>query len=315
MTCPCPKCTAPIDQDLTQLQDGAAPVSCPSCKAKVLIQRESFARRAYRRSSQISCASCGNTLGNSLNCPSCGTLYPDYIVADTPDAVRRRQRAGSKWEPFKGVEFSLRPTRRNDGSSYVPNYTAATAAHDEAAAHRTRSLVVGAVALVLGLAVLAGGVNAYSKHQKTQRYAASFVGALFNLKTGMDMSAEVSRRMAEDWKKKQDTGGGAQSQLLVEEEARLTKVKGEVEKSMLKLQPPAKFVEAHEQLQKLNGIYARTHALAVAPAGSPAESSAAVVKLQDEFMKVARGLKAGLPPELAESLKKGQARYIKLRDL
>jgi len=92
-------------------------------------------------------------------------------------------------------------------------------------------------------------------------------------------------------------------------------VKGEVDRLMQRIQPPTKYVALNEQLVKLNDIYGRAHALALAPSGSQAGFSTAATRLQGDFMKAARELKGTLPPRLAEEFKKGQARYIALRDL
>jgi hypothetical protein len=279
----------------------------------VLILRESFARRAYRKTGEICCAECGSQLGNSVNCPSCGALYPDYIVADTPDAVRKRKRASTKWEPFKGLEFSLRPSRRGDESTYVPQYVAAGTT--DGAPAGSRNLVVGLVALVIGIALLAGGVGAYNHHQKTKRYAATFVATLYAIKSGVELSTDVSMKVTGEWKKKEDAGLPYQPRPAVDDEARLNRLKGEVDRLMQKMQPPAKFAAVNEQLVRLNGMYGRAHALALAPAGSRAEFRESATKLQGDFMKAARELKGALPPRLAEEFKKGQARYIGLRDL
>jgi hypothetical protein len=287
MTCPCPKCTAPIEQDQSKILDEESTVACPACKAKVLLVRESFARRAYRKSGEIQCSECGNPLGDFVNCPSCGALYPDDIVADTPEAVRRRKRSSKRWEPFKGLEFSLRPTQRGGDTGYVPQRVA-SGTPDVVASTGSRNILIGVISLVIGLAVLAGGVGAYHNYQTKRRYAENYTKALY---------VYTPRPSAEDV-------------------VRLGKVKGQVDNLMQKVQhPPGTFAAAGERLMKLNGVYGKAHALALAPPGSQSAFRESTAKLQDDFTRAAQELKSTLPEPLAEELKKAQLKYKGLRDL
>lgn len=316
MTCPCPKCSAPIEQELAQVQEDASPIACPACKAKVLVMRESFARRAYRKSADIRCSECGGELRDSVNCPSCGALYPDYIVADTPEAIRKRKQAAKKYEPFKGLEFSLRPTARGGDTGYVPHRAESESAAVVPISAGSRNLIMGAIALVIGIAVLAGGVGAYRHYQASRRYAETYTKALYGIKTGVEDSTGVSMKIAEDWKKKQEAGTGVQPRPNADDEARLNKLKGQVDALVQKLQqPPDKFAAANDRLMKLNEIYGKAHTLALAPSGSPQGFSESAAKLQGDFTQAGHELKSALPGPLAEELKKAEQKYRGLRDL
>ena len=316
MTCPCPKCTEPIEHELSYQSKDETPATCPSCKAKVIVLRESFARRAQRNASQIRCTACGSQLGHSINCPSCRALYPDYIVADTRDAVRKRKQGGTRKGLFTGFELSLGSSPKVGNTGYMPQRAVGTEFTDASKATRARRNIAVVVVLVIVLAALAGGVIAFNSYQEAKRYSGTYMKALFCIKSGTELSTQVSLKIAENWKKKQDAGERFQPRPSAEDEASLDKVKGNADKFLLLMQqPPAKFAAAHERLMKLNGIYGKANALALAPSGSPQAFSDSAIKLQNDFSQAAHELASTLPPLLAKELKTAQEKYVGMRDL
>jgi len=311
MTCPCPKCSAPIELAASQLTNDESPAVCTACKAKVIIVRESFARRAFRKGDHIRCTACGSPLGAYINCPSCKVLYPDYFVADTREAIRKGKRAGKRGGPSIGFEFSLRSGSREKDTGW-PAETITKAAPKPVAA---RKIMVRVISLVVVLAVVAGGVSAYNHYQRVRKYKGTYMTALYCIKSGTDFSRDVSLEIADTWKKKQDAGESFQPLPSADEAAKLNKVKGQADKFVQLMQPPpAEFAQANDRLVKLNGIFAKAQALALAPSGSLPAFRASAEKLQTDFTQAAHELKSNLPASLTEELKQAQLKYKGLRE-
>ncbi|HEY5975638.1 MAG TPA: hypothetical protein VIU41_12945, partial [Geobacteraceae bacterium] len=169
MTCSCPKCAAKLEFEVAQILDGGLSTKCSGCKVRLQIFREPFVRRAYRKNSDISCAHCGTELGHCLNCQSCGTLYPDYFVAETPGALRKRTRKTSgAARTLSRISFEWRPTSaKTQGYQpmYAPKVATAAAGAQSSSVAANRRVLVRIVSIVAIVAVLAGGYAFYTHHQ------------------------------------------------------------------------------------------------------------------------------------------------------
>jgi hypothetical protein len=175
--------------------------------------------------------------------------------------------------------------------------------------------MAGIIALVIVVAAIAGGVSAYNHYQQVRKYKDTYMKALYCIKTGADLSNEVSLEIADTWKKKQDAGESYQPLPSAVEAANLNTVKGRADKFVQMMQPPpAEFTEANDRLMKLNGIFVKAQALALAPSGSPPALRASAEKLQNDFTQAAHELKNTLPKSLAEELKMAQMKYKGLRE-
>jgi hypothetical protein len=313
MICTCPKCAAPIEMDLSKAGETGTATKCTACKARLQISREPFVRRAYRRHSEVSCAHCGNQLGHYLNCPSCGELYPDYFVAETPDAIRKRTRkVSSSFRSLKNISFEWRSAPAKD-QAYRPAAIAGTASvPTQTAVEANRKALFKVVGLVALVAALAGGFAFYKHHQSKQQFAANFVRAIYVIKTGMELNLKTCARLTADWRAK---GGGPAPRVSADEEAKLVKVKDEIDKIQQLLEnPPKSFTPATEKLGKLKGVYVNLQTLTMAPPNAINVFTDAAGKAEGDFKKTAMELKADMPVELSDALTKARTDYTGLRD-
>ena len=111
MTCTCPKCHQKIELDLPEVTEAGTSAVCPACNTRFSVYKESFGGRALRKSSEISCATCGNELGCGTHCSSCGAQFPDYLVASLSRKRARRQlkKITLKTSPFPRKQKAMTP--------------------------------------------------------------------------------------------------------------------------------------------------------------------------------------------------------------
>src|SRR5512136_611053 len=88
MTCTCPKCKAEIE--LAEIPPESSSHKCSACNANLEIRKESFAKRALYKSSEISCAECGNPPGTSIYCQSCHAIYPEILVIEASCGAKKQ---------------------------------------------------------------------------------------------------------------------------------------------------------------------------------------------------------------------------------
>lgn len=306
MICACPKCAVKNEVDLAEIPEGGTSTHCTACKTRFLITRESIAHRAYRKAEDAHCAKCGNDLGSSLHCPSCGELYPDYFVAEAPDVARKKiRKIVEAFSSLKDLSFEW-GAKPKAVSGYASKARSATPVSRE----KSRKFAFAAVGVTLLAAVIVLG-GWYYMHQKAQQqYAENYIKALYGVKSGMEYGLTACSKISEEMKAR------GSARISPEDEIKMGKVKDEVDKIMQKLHdPPGRFDQANEKLVKLYEIYKSVHALAVSPAGSAARISGVASKAENEFKQGTQELKSGLPEELSEALKKGQSKYRGLRDI
>ena len=105
----------------------------------------------------------------------------------------------------------------------------------------------------------------FNQYRSVDSYSVNYVRALYGIGSGTDLSLKTCEKIASDLK----SNGTYDLRISVEDEARLTKVKAQVDKLMGKVnEPPAKFMKSKEKLAKLYGIYSNLHSLTLAPKGS-----------------------------------------------
>ena len=321
MTCLCPKCSAPIELDHSGIQNEGLKTDCPACSARLQIIRETFARRAYGSTSGKSCASCGGQLGAGLVCSDCGALYPEFFVAADPAVIRQQARELKRQRligAFKNIEISLPSIKGGRTVQSVPGYDVRTVVKgsDYSTQAKTRSLISLIAGIVIVAAVLGGGYSIYATNKAEQLYVGTYFKALYGIKTGADLSAKVTGRIAADWKSAQDAGRSFSSFPSTEELNRLNKVKSEVDKMFAQqlAEPPKKLAASREGLMKLNEQYTRLHALATSPPKSLAELNDASGKASASFEQSAKSLKSTLPEEMSTELVNAKKKYKVLKD-
>lgn len=324
MICTCPKCGAKTEIDISQIPDSGTSARCSACNSTYLVNRESIGSRATRKGGAINCAQCGKELDASLVCSSCGEMYPDYFVPETPEAVRKRRirmmidtigrlkdvsfELGSRTPPT--IDF--RRERRPAAVREKPRDAIREAPVEKV---RSRYLKLG-VGFLTAVLLLSGG-TLYQRQQKAkQQYATDYVRAIYLIKTGTDLSLKACAKMSEEWKAKALAGQSGTPHVSAKEETALMKVRTEVDVYMRKTYtPPKGFVPARENLSKLQGAYMTLHAIALSPPGTQSALTDSAARSEADFKKCATELKANLPKELAEELRKGAIRRKELQDL
>jgi hypothetical protein len=313
LTCSCPKCAAQIELDLTQIVEDTTANSCPACKARYVLTRESFARRASRKAGEINCAECGGQLDHSQYCPSCKALYPDYYAAEFPDAARKRARQNRNL--FAGLRNFSFEWRSSSSSSldYKP-VMLDSEAWQEPTGLKKRTIVTGVSAVVI-IALIAIGTTFYFHVKAKKQYAASYVMALYGIKMGTDLSLKACGKISSDWTAKISTGQNSPPFISVDDENQLNKVKTQTDKYLQKLNDtPSAFVESNERLLKLNGVFLKLHTAALKPTGTITTFLEMTKKVENEFNVAAADLKKNLPTELSEELDIAKAKYRGLKE-
>ena len=300
MICPCPKCNAKTQLDLSHIPDTGTSAKCPECNTRFWISKESFARRAVKKEGKAFCYYCNNELNNYLDCPTCGVMYPDYCVVQISKPAKRKARKTSS-----SISFSLRTQRRTRSAA------------QQQPTERSSKSVLKTIALLAVIIVVAVAIAVpYLNKQKEQKYMAGYFRALVGIKLGTELTLKqctaISSSTNTRTAARQDSGLSISDQ----DKATITAAKNDVDILMQKVPaPPKKFIKANENLSTLYGIYSKSYTLAVAPAGSLQSFSDSAVKVDGEFKQAAQELKAGMPAELAEAYRKVLPRFTALRDL
>lgn len=313
LTCSCPKCSAKIEHELEQIAEDAAPRTCPSCKARYVLTRESFARRASRKAGEINCAHCGGQLEHSQFCPSCKVLYPDYFAAEFPDAAKKRARRNR--DVFGGLRnFSFEWRSGNAPSiDYKPVLMDAEP-WQEPAGWKKKSIAVVVSAVVI-LALTALGANYYFNAKAKKKYAKSYVMALYGIKMGTDIGLKLCGQLAAEWTAKNSSGQNIRPLITIDDENKLNNVKAQTDKYLQKLNdPPEVFAESKERLLKLNESFVKVHAAAVKPSGTITEFVSLTQKAEKDFKVTTADIKSNLPPELSAELEIAKAKYRGMKD-
>jgi hypothetical protein len=301
MICPCPKCDARTELDLSHIPEEGTSAKCPECKTRFWISKESFARRAVKKEGKALCYYCNNELNDYLDCPTCGVMYPDYCIVQTAKPVKRKKRKSSS-----AISFSLR-TQRRTRSSFATQQTTERAS-------KSVLVAVALLAVVLVLAV-AGGI-AYSHNKSEKQYTAGYFRALMGIKLGTDLNLRQCAAISATAKAKMAAGQAFDLRSSDRDKAKIAVARNDVDLLMKEIPaPPQKFIKANESLTRLYGVYAKSYALVDAPAGSLQSFSDSAGKVDGEFKQAAQELKAGLPAELAAAYQNALPKYPALRDL
>lgn len=306
MTCSCPKCTAQIEFDPTDIPSDGLASKCSECGASFAIRKESFARRALHKSDEISCAECGSSPGPSIYCQSCHAIYPDFLVMDTSsEAKRRLAKLLAKLQVLKHLKIG--------GAAHpsVETYTAApaTAGKAKGISLPGQPAKLGIILAVILLLSLGGGYYWYQDKQLT-KYTESYVRALLIIKKGRDSEIKISDRIVADMRK------GASTSLTAFEQKSVLSAKTDADNLMKKIDTvPKKFMASNDSLKKLYDTFSLLHTTVTSPAGSADVYSGAVKKVDDDFRKIARELKSGLPERISEQVAESSKRFKELQDL
>jgi hypothetical protein len=314
LICSCPKCSARIELELAQIaEETASSNSCPACKARYVLTRESFARRASRKAGEINCANCGGPLDHSQYCPSCKALYPDYFAAEFPDAAKKRARQNRDiFGSLKNFSFEWR-------SSSAPSVDYQPVLMDsepwqEPAGWKKKNIVRVASSVVI-VALIALGISLYNHAKAKKQYVTSYTMALYAIKTGTDLGLSTCGKISTEWAAKGISGQNDPPLISVDDENLLNKVKDKTDAYLQQLNdPPTAFKESNEKILKLNGVFVKLHKAALKPTGSVTSFVEQTQKAGNDFKVATEDLKKTLPAELSAQLEKARAKYRVMKD-
>jgi hypothetical protein len=298
MNCKCTKCSSEFEVDKTLASVNGTAVTCPECKSRLWVYKESFAGRALYKSGEIHCFHCSSKLGNTIVCPGCKALYPDYIVVRSTKKVRRRTVKIQK--SFIDYQTSSKPRK-----SRIP-----IAPRKEKIPSQHSFKVVGILLVIMILS--SGGGYVYYQYHRASQYSADYMRALYGIKTGTDTCGQVVSEL----KKKIAAQRISDLSISTKDGSRLVGLKDRVDKLMSKIEsPPSKFIKSDKQIKDLYKVYASLNSVTLAPVGSPESFLKSTSKLQDDFSAGFKELRADLPPKLSAVFSAAQIKYKSLRDI
>jgi len=307
MNCYCPKCSASIQQTLAEIPAEGAFLKCPECGAGFSLQRESFARRALRKGRMISCAECGSQLGPEIYCPDCHAIYPDYHVTETSSAARKK---------LDKLLASLRGSGTKKGAHVSIRLEEKRGAAPSAAARGGRGPgkpLALAITVIVLLALIGGGGFYYYQDKTENEYAGKYVRAIYGIKTAGDHTVELSTKLVNDWRTTQTP---TPPPLTSKDLRFLAGSKSELEILLKRIEePPKKFASSKEAIKKYHESYLKLNTLLSTPPASLDSFAASAKKLENDFGKSGKELKAGLPPKIADRFNKSLDQYKNLQAL
>lgn len=316
MMCTCPKCHATIELDLPEVTETGTSASCPACNARFSVHRESFGGRALRKSGEISCASCGSELGSQTHCTACGAQFPDFLVVSLG---RRRARRESKKLKLKTSPFPQAPKSTNQlpslGMSLSPEEGTYRPGQEPPGSRLPKTSTRTVTLLVLA-ALLGAGVFFYLKIQAEKTYAKNFVLTTYCVQTGVDRALKSNARIAAEWKSKVDAGQPYVARPGLDDERDFGIISGKIDSLAQKLtKAPTKFASCPEKLGKLQAVFTKLHALALAPGNSLQALNDSSSKLDVEYKLAVKEYKSEMPDEIMEELVSASQRFKGLRPL
>lgn len=306
MTCNCPKCSTELDIDLSAIPTEGSFHNCTSCHANFVVRTESFARRALYKGTEIACAECGNPPGSSIYCQSCHAIYPKLLIIATSSVAKKQLGILlNSLTLLKNFKIKIPAKTHHEARHATVTTTATTAKEKGKKGHPAQLATVLAVILV-GLIV--GGYAWYQNKVATE-YAQQYVRALFGLKTARDVEVAIGNRVTASWK------AGASSALTAAEQKSTASARKDIDMVLKRIStPPGKFKANSDAISKLAENFNRLHATVTAPAGTSDIYAGAVKKADDDFLKSARELKAGLTGKIADQFEESKKKYKTLQE-
>lgn len=303
MTCFCPKCTAQIDFDASNIPAEGSFTKCSECGSNLVISKESFARRALYKSNEISCAECGSHPGSSIYCQNCHAIYPDFLVTSTSSTTKKQLgKILAILSKFNRISVNTPTTvKYTDGGVTSP----AKAKGFNKPSHPAQlAAVITAITLILS-----GGGYFWYQEKTASTYTENYVRALFVIKSAKDVEMKIGARLAADMRT------GASSTLTASEQKSANAAKSDADLVMAQIgKIPSKFMANDDALKKLSASYSNLHTTITSPSGGADIYSAAVKKMDDDFKQNASTLKAGLPEKISAKLNESTKKYKSLQD-
>jgi hypothetical protein len=302
LTCSCPKCQSQIELDQSRIPVNGNFSTCPDCKNRFWINRESHARMALKKDGKTYCDQCGKELHQIFTCESCGVIFPDYYLVQTARPPRRQVE--------KQALFSTRITLKQAKPSYTYTYTGSSKSGPSISKPS-----IGKVTTFALVALLAIGA-AYFYHIKKfeENYITNYMRALYTIKSGTEFGLNECAKVSFDWKS--NIGNKYVPHISIEAESKLNRFKDATDSFMKQLsEPPNKFTQNQQKLEKLYSVYIKINTLAIAPTGSFSSFIDTTKKSEGEYISSINELKNNMPFELSEGLEKAKTKYKGLRGI
>jgi len=303
MTSTCPKCKAEIELDAAEIPAEGSFKKCSACNTNLELRKESFAKRALYKSSDISCAECGAPPGTSIYCQSCHAIYPEILVIETSSAAKKQfGKIVASFNLLKSIKIgSSKPHQESYSTAPAPGKGKGVKLPGQPAQ-------LAVILALLVAAAVAGGYFWYQNKIATE-YSQQYVRALLGVKSARDLGINISNRVAASWK------AGASSSLTEAELKSVSSAKTDVDTLMKRIgKVPGKFTASNEALKKLFDSYGKLHTAVRTTSGTSDTYADTVKKGDEEFLKNARELKAGLPKKIADILNESRKKYKAMQD-
>ena len=298
----CPKCKAENQLDVADIPSESSSIKCSACNTNLEMRKESFARRALYKSSEISCAECGNPPGTSIYCQNCHAIYPEILVIETSSAAKKQ--LGKIIASLNLLKnFKIGPSK-----SHQESYSTAPLQGKGKGKLPGQPAQLAVILLVLFVAAATGGYFWYQNKIATE-YSQQYVRALLGVKSARDLEINISTRVAASLK------AGIPGGMTGAELKSAASAKTDVDTLMKRVgKVPEKFTASNDALNKLYDSYTKLHAATTTTAGTSDTYAAEVKKGDDAFKKSASELKAGLPEKISVILGESQKKYKALQD-
>lgn len=309
MNCFCPRCNASIAPDVAEVPTDGVFLKCPECNAGFDLQKESFANRALRSGDGITCAECGNPPGPAIYCQHCHALYPEYYVTAATSAAKK-----------KLDKFLATLTRPKKHKALPGHYThdarlatAPTKVSVKGVSLPVSGRLVNLVSLITILALIGGGGFYYYRDKVETEYATNYAQALSIIKITADKNIMLSTKLVNDWR---TSLAPTAPRLTANEQKSLDSGRSDANILMKETEnPPKRMLASRDAIKKFYDSYSRLYELNSTPPASLDSFATTAKKLEEDFRKSGRELKAGMHPKIAEAFKERLAKHKNLNDL
>jgi hypothetical protein len=307
MTCTCPKCKSDIEFDVVTIPEEGHLQKCTACQTNVEVRKESFAKRALYKSPEIYCAECGNNPGPSIYCQSCHAIYPDILTVATASTAKRQLDKIFASLKKLNYKFKSHPSHKSHGIEDILTPTTGKKAKSAIKLPGTTAQLAFTLVLLLSV-IIAGGYYWYQDKIATE-YSQNYVKVLYGVKGARDLNITLSTRLAANWK------GGGVSALSANE----LKVAASSHKDVATLagrlgKVPKQFTASNDALKKLLDSYEKLYTATTSHPISADIYADTVKKMDSEFVKSARELKASMPEKIADLFNASKAKFKSLQD-
>ncbi len=306
MTCTCPKCKAEFEFDVTAIPAEGSFDKCSACNVNLVIRKESFAKRALYKSSEIACAECGSPPGISIYCENCHAIYPEILLIETSSATKKQLgKILASLNLLRNLKLTATAKSHKEGFSPTP-----ASGKTKGKGVKLGSPLQVALTLLLILGVVAAGGYFWYQDKVATEYSENYVKAIMGMKSARDFEIKTSNSLAGSWK----AGGVA---TLAEKEVKLlASSRKDVDTLMKRIgKVPPQFTASNEAIIKLNNSFGKLHAAVTDTSGTSDIYAVTVRKNDDEFLSSAKALKAGLAGKLADIFNESARKYKTLQDL